>query len=144
MLNEHTKIGFDVQTAEELRKDHEILELQCWDTFGIYAKLLYKIEKLSVENTSTICKDLLLQRDFMCFVSRSFAGRLERRRNILITSHRFYRMVTGYFDKTNEVFQSFVMGTTLDDYEQAIENHKKLQENEQHLGKVVLEIIIYF
>jgi len=62
------------------------------DTYGHYAELLHKINNLPNSN-SQCYKDLLAQRDFMDFVCRSFATRLERRRNLLITSARFFRLV---------------------------------------------------
>lgn len=62
------------------------------DTYGHYAELLHKINRLS-NSKSENYKDLMAQRDFMDFVCRSFANRLERRRNLLITSARFFRLV---------------------------------------------------
>jgi len=37
--------------------------------------------------------DLEAQRDYMDMVCRSFASRLERRRNLVISSARFHRLV---------------------------------------------------
>lgn len=138
MLNEQSKVGFDIQTAEDLRNKHEAFELKCWDTYGFYAKLLYKINKFSTPKNSHIHTDLLLQRDFMNFVCRSFAGRLERRRNVLIISHRFFRMVSEYFDKTNDVFQSLVMGIKIDEFDKAKDNLKKLKDSQQYLGNILI------
>ena len=80
LLNGQLKVGFDVQTSEKLRLDHEILELQCWKTYGYFGELLYKINNLPVKTNSFLFKDLLSQRDFMNFVCNSFAMRLQRRR----------------------------------------------------------------
>ena len=44
LLNGQLKVGYDVQSAEKLRLDHEILEFQCWKTYGYYGELLYKID----------------------------------------------------------------------------------------------------
>lgn len=55
--------------------------------------MLHKIDTLPQLNIH-VPEDLRSQRDFMDFVCRSFASRLERRRNILITCLRFYRLVT--------------------------------------------------
>lgn len=63
------------------------------ETYGHYAELVHKIDQLSQAGV-TLAEDLTSQRDFMDFVCRSFATRLERRRNILITSARFFRLVS--------------------------------------------------
>lgn len=141
MLNQQNRVGFDVTTAEELRNSHEKMELQCWETYGFYAKLLYKIDQFSMPNNSHLTKNLLSQRDFMDFVCRSFAARLERRRNILITSLRFFRLVSEYFDKTNDVFKSLVMGTKVDNVDLANDNLKKLRDNQTYLDKIEKELI---
>lgn len=134
-LNGQQKVGYDVQTAEELRRDHEKFELQCWDTYGLYAELLYKIDSFPILKDSFMHKDLMSQRDFMDFVCRSFATRLERRRNVLITSIRFFRLVSEYFDKTSEVFESLVMGTKTDDFELASVSLQKLRDSQHNLGE---------
>ena len=63
------------------------------DTYGHYAELLHKIDTLPRCDVA-LPEDLKSQRDFMDFVCRSFATRLERRRNVLITSLRFFRLVS--------------------------------------------------
>lgn len=63
------------------------------DTYGHYAELLHKIDTLPRCHVA-LPEDLKSQRDFMDFVCRSFATRLERRRNVLITSLRFFRLVS--------------------------------------------------
>lgn len=139
-LNVQQKVGYDVQTAEELRRDHEKFELQCWDTYGLYAELLYKIDTFPILKDSFMHKDLMSQRDFMDFVCRSFATRLERRRNVLITSIRFFRLVSEYFDKTSEVFESLVMGTKTDDFELASVSLQKLRDSQHNLGEFFFRI----
>lgn len=66
------------------------------ETYGRYAELLHKIDSLP---KSRLPEDLKSQRDFMDFVCRSFASRLERRRNVLITSQRFFRLVSEVRNK---------------------------------------------
>lgn len=135
LLNSKQKVGYDVVSAEHLRREHEDLELQCWDTYGAYAELLYKINNLTkAEAVSVQHKDLIFQKDFMDFVCRSFASRLERRRNILITSLRFFRLVSEYFDKTGEVFDSLVMGNKVGNFGSAIQKLRELQESQANLG----------
>lgn len=70
----------------------------------------------------------------MDFVCRSFANRLERRRNLLITSLRFFRLVAEYFDQTGEVFECLVMGEVEQDYSNASSKLRKLQDSQQYLG----------
>uniref|UniRef100_A0A182JBL2 SESTD1-like spectrin repeats region domain-containing protein n=1 Tax=Anopheles atroparvus TaxID=41427 RepID=A0A182JBL2_ANOAO len=141
MLNAQLKVGYDVNTADKLRLEHEILELQCWKTYGFYAELLYKIDHFPRQKDTPAFQDLLSQREWMDFVCRSFAQRLERRRNVLITSVRFFRLVAEYFDKTSEVFQSLIMGERIEDYELASGNLQKLKENQMMLEMVEKEII---
>lgn len=138
LLNGQLKVGYDVQSAEKLRLDHEILEFQCWKTYGYYGELLYKIDNFPGNKESFAYKDLLSQRDFMDFVCRSFATRLERRRNLLITSVRFYRLVAEYFQRTSNVFESLLKSqgdSNLDNIEQAKVKLQKIKDSQQSLGK---------
>ncbi|XP_049539401.1 SEC14 domain and spectrin repeat-containing protein 1-B isoform X1 [Anopheles darlingi] len=141
MLNAQLKVGYDVNTADQLRLEHEILELQCWKTYGYYAELIYKIDNLPRPKDTSAHQDLMSQREWMDFVCRSFAQRLERRRNVLITSVRFFRLVAEYFDKTSEVFQSLIIGERVEDFELASSNLQKLKENQIMLELVEKEII---
>lgn len=137
LLNGQLKVGYDVQSAEKLRLDHEILEFQCWKTYGLYGELLYKVDHFSGNKESFAYKDLLSQRDFMDFVCRSFATRLERRRNLLITSVRFYRLVAEYFQRTSNVFESLLQAQTenMDNYEVAKMKLQKIKDSQQTLGE---------
>ncbi|XP_058459969.1 SEC14 domain and spectrin repeat-containing protein 1-B [Malaya genurostris] len=141
MLNGQLKVGYDVTTTEKLRLEHEILELQCWKSYGFYAELIYKIDNFPKMKDSASYKDLLSQREWMDFVCRSFAQRLERRRNVLITSVRFYRLVAEYFDRTSEVFQSLIMGDKVEDFDLANSKLQKLTDSQQTLDTVEKEII---
>uniref|UniRef100_A0A182MMM2 SESTD1-like spectrin repeats region domain-containing protein n=1 Tax=Anopheles culicifacies TaxID=139723 RepID=A0A182MMM2_9DIPT len=141
MLNAQLRVGHDVNTADQLRLEHEILELQCWQTYGCYAELLHKIDHFPRRKDTPAYRDLQSQREWMDFVCRSFAQRLERRRNILITSVRFYRLVAEYFDRTSEVFQSLIMGERVEDYALASTNLQKLNENQRMLEMLEKEII---
>lgn len=137
LLNDQQKIGSDIVSCEALRCEHDALEMLCLQTYGYYAELLHKIEQLPMEN---IRVDLVSQRDFMDFVCRSFANRLERRRNVLITSLRFYRLVSMYFDKTNEVFESLVLGSKVSDFSAAISDLEKLNDSQVTLSGVEREL----
>lgn len=136
LLNSHHKVGYDVTSAEDLRAEHEAIELECWETYGTYAELIHKINSFAnSEFLSLQHKDLISQKEFMDFVCKSFAMRLERRRNVLITSLRFYRLVSEYFDRTADVFDKLVMGTKLTEFETAGETLKQLEDSQASLGK---------
>lgn len=121
------------------------------ETYGRYAELLHKIDSLP---KSRLPEDLKSQRDFMDFVCRSFASRLERRRNVLITSQRFFRLVSEvrnnriikkrfsliicclqYFDRTSEVFEKLVMGSRNYNFSQASVKLLTLEKSQTVLGK---------
>ncbi|CAD1476297.1 unnamed protein product [Heterotrigona itama] len=138
MLNSCCQVGFDVSSSEELRRRHEELELECRETYGRYAELLHKIDNLP---STRLSEDLKSQRDFMDFVCRSFANRLERRRNVLITSQRFFRLVSQYFDKTSEVFDRLVMGNRTHDFSQAGANLLKLEQSQGILETLERELV---
>ncbi|XP_043587396.1 SEC14 domain and spectrin repeat-containing protein 1-B [Bombus pyrosoma] len=138
MLNSCCQVGFDVSSSEELRRRHEELELECRETYGRYAELLHKIDSLP---STRLSEDLKSQRDFMDFVCRSFANRLERRRNVLITSQRFFRLVSEYFDKTSEVFDKLVMGNRTHDFSQASVNLLKLEQSQAILETLECELV---
>ena len=65
------------------------------ESYGTYAELRHKVAEVvaseNVERDKAV--DLEAQRDYMDMVCRSFAGRLERRRNLVISSARFHRLV---------------------------------------------------
>lgn len=137
LLNSKQKVGYDMSSAEELRREHEGIEMQCWETYGAYAELIHKINSFANNNNLSVQhKDLISQKDFMDFVCKSFALRLERRRNILITSLRFFRLVSEYFDRTGEVFDCLVMGSNVADFNSAGMKLKELQESQTNLGNV--------
>ncbi|KAM0731550.1 SEC14 domain and spectrin repeat-containing protein 1 [Formica fusca] len=138
MLNSCCQVGFDVSSSEELRRQHEKLELQCRETYGRYAELLHKIDSLP---KSRLPEDLKSQRDFMDFVCRSFASRLERRRNVLITSQRFFRLVSEYFDKTSEVFEQLVMGSRNYNFSQASVKLLTLEKSQTVLDSLERELV---
>ncbi|KAJ8687535.1 hypothetical protein QAD02_023329 [Eretmocerus hayati] len=138
MLNSLYQIGYDVSSSEELRIEHEKLELECRETYGKYAEILHKIDSIPKEYLS---EDLKSQRDFMDFVCRSFATRLERRRNVLITSQRFFRLVSEYFDKTSEVFDKLIMGSRTCSFSNAGAKLLKLEKSQQKLDALERELV---
>ncbi|XP_053952594.1 SEC14 domain and spectrin repeat-containing protein 1 [Anastrepha ludens] len=143
MLSRQYSIGGDVHSCETLRAAHDVLELECRETYGFYAELLYKIDAFAGVKDSYAYRDLMSQRDFMQFVCRSFATRLERRRNVLITSLRFFRLVSEYFDRTTAVFETLVMGNKIaeENFEAAAENLQQLKESQLSLTNLERELV---
>ena len=64
---------------------------QFQDTYGTYAELRHKAEELLAEGHKK-SSDVEAQRDYMDTVCRSYAARLEKRRNLIITSVRYHRL----------------------------------------------------
>ncbi|XP_066257903.1 SEC14 domain and spectrin repeat-containing protein 1-B [Euwallacea similis] len=142
LMNLNHKVGYDVASAEELRREHEAVEIQCVETYGKYAELLHRIRAIEGgDNLSAQQQDLLSQKEFMDFVCKSFAFRVEKRRNILITSLRFFRLVSEYFDKTGEVFDSLVMDSSIiDDFDRAAVKLAELRDNQLYLDSIEHEL----
>lgn len=145
LISEQQKIGTDLETSVSLRDAHDALEMKCCDTYGYYAELNYKIkrfitEKDSITANSMAYKDLLAQKQFMDFLCRSFANRLEKRRIILITCVRFYRFVTTYFERTTQVFDCHIVGNKIVDYDMCVLKLKSLRESKSELERIVCEL----
>lgn len=145
IISEQQKIGTDLETSEALRDLHDALEMTCCDTYGYYAKLNYQIkcfmnEKDPITASSVVIKDLRAQKQFMDFLCRSFANRIEKRRIILITCVRFYRFVTAYFERTSQVFDQHIVGNKIIDYEQCEQKLKSLREAKNDLERIVGEL----
>lgn len=85
-------------------------------------------------------KDLLAQNQFMDFLCRSFANRLDKRRIILITCVRFYRFVTSYFERTSLVFDQHIVGNKICDYEKCMAKLKSMRESKNELERIVGEL----
>uniref|UniRef100_A0A8D8YY29 SEC14 domain and spectrin repeat-containing protein 1 n=1 Tax=Cacopsylla melanoneura TaxID=428564 RepID=A0A8D8YY29_9HEMI len=140
MLIGQQDVGYDISSAEDLRQAHNAVELQCRETYGHYAELVHKIDLLT-QSGVTLSEDLTSQRDFMDFVCRSFATRLERRRNILITSARFFRLVSEYFQTTSEVYEQLVMSCDLDTLESAHANLQQLQTSQEAIAEIETTLV---
>lgn len=145
IISEQQKIGTDLETSETLRDAHDTLEMKCCDTYGYYAELNYKIkcfinEKDPITANSVVFKDLLAQKQFMDFLCRSFANRLEKRRIILITCVRFYRFVTSYFGRTTQIFDQHIVGNKIIDYQMCTMKLRSLHESKNDLERIVGEL----
>ncbi|KAK2186677.1 hypothetical protein NP493_191g00009 [Ridgeia piscesae] len=122
LLASQTDIGDSYKTAEELRKQHEQLELKCTDTYGTYAELRHRAQEVIGGGTEKAV-DIEAQRDYMDTVCRSFASRLERRRNLVISS------LSQQLDVLLEVLCGDLVTDTVAQTETALENIKqKLSE----------------
>jgi hypothetical protein len=78
-------------------------------------------------------------------VCRSFATRLERRRNLLITSVRFYRLVAEYFQRTSSVFESLLQtqNENMDNFELAKVKLQKIKDSQVSLGNHLILLSIF-
>lgn len=141
LLADHHRIGCDVASSEQLRRDHERLELKCRQQLGEYAELLHSCKVFPLQADTFAHNDLMSQKEFLEFVCRSFASRMDRRRNVLITGSRFYRLVSDYFDRTSEVFETLVLGEKVEDFAVAAANLRTLADSEDRLGGLVNEFI---
>lgn len=61
------------------------------ETYGDYAELRHTAEQMMKEG-HLASEDIKAQKEYMDSVCRSYASRIERRRNLIITSVRFHRL----------------------------------------------------
>ncbi|XKL63928.1 hypothetical protein PGB90_006292 [Kerria lacca] len=137
LLNSQQNVGYDVVSAEDLRRNHETFELQCRKPYGHYAEILHKLDVLS-RNGMHFPPDLKSQKDFMDFVCRSFATRVERRRNILITSARFFRLVS---EITSCVYENLIMSVDMEVLETVEETLNELQKSIKNIDLLEKELV---
>lgn len=133
MMNDQLQVAFDLPSAHRLRFEHEMMELKCCTTYGQYAELRYKIDQFKKQGDAA--NDLRSQKQFMDFICRSFASRMEQRRNTLITCVRFFKLVSEYFEGTSTTFESLIMGAKVDDSKDAQSKLEKLCSSEKNLGE---------
>ncbi|KAG8038192.1 hypothetical protein G9C98_006518 [Cotesia typhae] len=94
-----------------------------------------------IEQEHCLIESLKAQKDFMDFVCRGYATRLERRRNILITCQRFFRLVSEYFDKTSEVFDKMIMGNRACNSFEAEAKLMHLEASQLNLDGILQDLI---
>ncbi|TDG47189.1 hypothetical protein AWZ03_006454 [Drosophila navojoa] len=141
LLSRQRSVGSDVRASETLRAAHDQLELECRDTYGCYAELLYKIEQFAKERDAALCQDLLSQRDFMQFVCRSFAERLERRRKVLMTALRFHRLLEQFEEQLLIANQAADAEPSELSAPQAEAMLMQLKTSQQLLGNIERELV---
>lgn len=148
LLSRQRSVGGDVRASETLRAAHDQLELECRDTYGCYAELLYKIDQFTQKERrsakqqeqeqalkDSARQDLLSQRDFMQFVCRSFAERLERRRKILMTALRFHRLLDQFEEQLQIASQAVEADASELDWQQAEDLLQQLKTSQLMLGE---------
>ncbi|OWF44350.1 SEC14 domain and spectrin repeat-containing protein 1 [Mizuhopecten yessoensis] len=127
LLSSQVDIGDSYETANELRRRHEEMEIKCMDTYGQYAELRYKAEELTEEDHPGR-DDIHSVRDYMDTVCRCFASRLERRRTLLITSVRFHRLAEDFSQKLDSLLELLCTETELVDVDTAEKALAELNE----------------
>lgn len=144
LLSRQRSVGGDVRASETLRVAHDQLELECRETYGCYAELLYKIDQKFAQKKEQLesqkdsaCQDLLSQRDFMQFVCRSFAERLERRRKILMTALRFHRLLDQFEEQLQIASHAAEADASELDWQQAEQLLQQLKTSQTKLGECV-------
>ncbi|KAH8262081.1 hypothetical protein KR038_002547 [Drosophila bunnanda] len=146
LLSRQRSVGQDVRGCEALRSAHDQLELECRDTYGCYAELLYKVQRFAGEREGSpkdqeSCQDLLSQRDFMQFVCRSFAKRLERRRNVLMTALRFQRLLEQFEQLLVTGSHVVEVDSRSLDWPEAEQLLMQLKKNQQMLANIERELV---
>ncbi|CAH1789041.1 unnamed protein product, partial [Owenia fusiformis] len=127
LLASQKGIGDSFHSADELRKQHEQLELKCADNYGRFAELRHDTESL-LQQGQYSRNDILSQRDYMDTVCRSLATRLERRRNLLISSVRFHRIAEDFSKKLDDLLDLLCSEINCPDVESAERALRELNE----------------
>nr|KAI8744805.1 SEC14 domain and spectrin repeat-containing protein 1-B-like [Biomphalaria glabrata] len=138
LLASQSDIGDSYESAEELRKRHEEMEIKCTDTYGQYAELRHTAEEILKEGL-TAEDDLKAERDYMDTVCRSFASRLDRRRTLLITSVRFHRFAEDFSQLLDELLVVLCSDIQADTVESVEEAMKTLQDKCDACDKIAEE-----
>ncbi|XP_034655450.1 SEC14 domain and spectrin repeat-containing protein 1-B-like isoform X5 [Drosophila subobscura] len=141
LLGRQRSVGGDVRVCESLRSAHDQLELECRDTYGCYAELLYKIERFAEDRQGVQVQDLISQRDFMQFVCRSFAKRLERRRNVLMTALRYHRLLEHFEELLTTGNHVVEVDSRSLEWHEAEQLLLQLKTNQNMLGNIERELV---
>ncbi|XP_033111497.1 triple functional domain protein-like [Anneissia japonica] len=124
LLASQTSIGDNLQSADQLRRDHEKMELKCTETYATYAELRYVANSM-IKYGGLSSESVAAQKDNMDTVCRNFASRLEKRRNLLICSVCFHRALensTHSLEDLIETFRGDVSADTTDMVKQVLTN----------------------
>ena len=85
-----TDVGTSLKSAERLVDKHDMIEMDCAETFARYARLVSTLDLLCLTRPGE--RDLLMQKHELDSAVRVFAMRVDRRRTLLLTSARFFRL----------------------------------------------------
>eukprot|EP00106_Octopus_bimaculoides_P016747 XP_014784189.1 PREDICTED: SEC14 domain and spectrin repeat-containing protein 1-B-like [Octopus bimaculoides] len=140
LLSCNIDIGDTCETAEKFRKTHEELQIKCAETYGNYAELRHKAEKL-VEEDPSCSDDILAQRDYMDTVCRSFASRLERRKILLITSVRFHRFAEDLSSHLDELLEFLCSETKPENSAMAATELNDLNEKCKEIDQLAIQTL---
>ncbi|XP_023933441.1 uncharacterized protein LOC106181372, partial [Lingula anatina] len=127
LLASKKDIGDSYKAADELRKEQENLELKCTDNYAEYAELRHDADTL-IKDGHPAADDIRAQTEYMDSVCRSYASRLERRRNLVITSVRFHRLAEELSQKLDELLELLCTDIGAEDVESAEHELRTLQE----------------
>jgi len=98
-------IGTSPDSVLSLQTDLEHLELKCRDTYAKYAEVRHRLGFL-FRSRCILPSDMKSRRSFMDSVCRTFAGLLERRRRVLITSYKFHRLLSEFHEKLAQALKA--------------------------------------
>ncbi|KAK4037026.1 hypothetical protein OUZ56_029070 [Daphnia magna] len=98
-------IGQDPDSVLVLQQELEHLELKCRDTYAKYAEVRHRLGFL-FRSRCILPSDIKPRRSFMDSVCRTFAGLLERRRRVLITSYKFHRLLAEFHVKLADALRA--------------------------------------
>ncbi|ESO07590.1 hypothetical protein HELRODRAFT_170138 [Helobdella robusta] len=132
LLMSNTSIGRSLEEADQLRRHQEQLELKCLDSYGRYAELRHKVEEYvantnnnntntSTNNMNNDLTELLALKDRMDKVCKDFASRLETRRNLVVSSVRFYKLIKEILLTLNDLLLLMNRDITHNELEQIVD-----------------------
>ncbi|XP_019626721.1 PREDICTED: muscle M-line assembly protein unc-89-like [Branchiostoma belcheri] len=140
MLGSNHRIGQNLTSAESYRKEHEQIQLRCTDVFAKYSELTHKAELLLQEGYG-VTDDIKAQRDYMDTVCRNFASRMERRRNLLVSSVKFLRVAQGLSRALDSLLEQVLSDTIPEDVPAAQRAIGRIQEFGDNVEREFKEVM---
>ncbi|XP_044173190.1 SEC14 domain and spectrin repeat-containing protein 1-B-like isoform X2 [Acropora millepora] len=127
-LSTSKDIGDSVITCEILRKEHEEFEHNARDVINHFARVRELAKKMLQENHYA-SNDLKTQKDFLDKGCRTFAMRMNRRRDIILTSLKFHKSAGDCSLHLDDLFELLCTDSVLlYDYETAESMLRTLEE----------------
>ncbi|KAI8485774.1 S14 domain and spectrin repeat-containing protein 1 [Branchiostoma belcheri] len=140
MLGSNHRIGQNLTSADSYRKEHEQIQLRCTDVFAKYSELTHKAELLLQEGYG-VTDDIKAQRDYMDTVCRNFASRMERRRNLLVSSVKFLRVAQGLSRALDSLLEQVLSDTIPEDVPAAQRAIGRIQEFGDNVEREFKEVM---